>query len=121
VGGQPRGAGDIRRQLAIAPDDVGEDGTHRAPPRALETPERDAASTDPYIVGPTRQASSPTTGRLMLELEAEGEEEGAHPVNQCLAGCHQAAVCGFVSTIDGDGAVGSRRFGRCAHVAPRCH
>jgi hypothetical protein len=66
----------------------------------------------------TRQASSPITGRLMLELEAEGQEEGEHTFNKRLAVCTQAEVRGFVSKIDGDGAVFAPRFGRCVHVSP---
>ena len=66
----------------------------------------------------TRQASSPITGRLMLELEAEGQEEGEHTFNKRLAVCNQAEVGGWVSKIDGDGTVFSHRFGRCAHVSP---
>jgi len=66
----------------------------------------------------TRQASSAITGRLVLELEAEGQEEGEHTFNKRLAVCTQAEVGGFVSTIDGDGAVFAPRFGRCAQVSP---
>jgi hypothetical protein len=66
----------------------------------------------------TRQASSPITGRLMLELEAEGQEEGEHTFNTRLAVCTQAEGRGFVSKIDGDRAVFAPRFGRCAHVSP---
>ena len=117
-GGQQRVAGDLRRQLARAPDDVGEDRQHRATPRALETPDREAAETDPHRVRMTRQASSPSTGRLMFEVAAAGEAEGEHTCNTCLAVCQQAAGRGFISKIDGAGAVFSRRFGRCAHGAP---
>jgi hypothetical protein len=69
----------------------------------------------------TRQASSPITGCLMLELEAEGQEESEHTLNKRLTVGNQAEVRGFVSKIDRDGAVFSRRFGRCAHVSPLCH
>jgi hypothetical protein len=43
VCGQQSVAGYIRMHLAIAQDDVGEDRQHRSTPRALETPDRDAA------------------------------------------------------------------------------
>jgi hypothetical protein len=69
----------------------------------------------------TRQAPSPITGCLVLELEAEDHEEGEHTFDKRLAVFNQAEVGGFVSKIDGDGAVFSSRFGRCAHVSPPGH
>jgi hypothetical protein len=66
----------------------------------------------------TRQASSPITSRRMCELEAEGQEEGEHTFDKRFAVCNQAEVGGFVSKIDGDRAVFSRRFGRDAQVLP---
>jgi hypothetical protein len=116
--GQHSVAGYIRMHLAIAQDEVGEDHKHCSTPGALETPDRDAAQTGPHIMQMTRQASSPITGRLVLELEAEGQEEGEHIFNKRLAVSNQAEVCGFVSKIDGDRAVFAPRFGRCAHVSP---
>ena len=80
--GQQSIAGYIRMHLAIAQDEVGEDRKHRSTPRALETPDRDAAQTDPHIMRMTRQASSPIAGRLVLELEAEGQEKGEHTFNK---------------------------------------
>jgi hypothetical protein len=104
--------------LAIAQDEVGEDRKHRSTPRALEAPDRDAPETDPHIMRMPRQASSPITGRLVRELEAEGQEEGEHTFNKRLAVCNQAEVGGFVSKIDRDRAVFAPRFGRCAYVSP---
>ena len=69
----------------------------------------------------TRQAPSPLTRRLVLELEAEDQEEGEHTFDKRLAVFDQAEVGGFISKINGDGAVCSRRFGRCAHMLPLCH
>jgi hypothetical protein len=54
----------------------------------------------------------------MRALEAEGQEEGEHTCNTRLAVCTQAEGCGFVSQIDGDGAVFAPRFGRCAMCHP---
>ena len=89
--------------------------------RALEMSDRDATQTDTQIMRMTRQALSPITGRLVLESEAEGQEEGEHTFDKRLVVFDQAEVGGFVPKIGGDGAVFSRRFGRCAQVLPLCH
>jgi hypothetical protein len=73
MGGHQGISSDLQSHLAIAQDEVGEDRKHRSTPRALETPDRDGAQTDPHIMRMTRQASSPITGRLGLALEAEGQ------------------------------------------------
>jgi hypothetical protein len=121
MGGHQGISSDLRSHLPIAKDEVGEDRKHRSTPRALETPDRDGGQTDPHIMRRTCQASSPITGRLVLELEAEGQEEGEHTFNKCFAVCNQAEVGGFVLKIDRDSAVFSRRFGRCAYVSPLYH
>ena len=72
-------------------------------------------------MGVARQASTSATGRLVCELKAEGQDEGQHTFEKRLAVFQQVEVGRFVSKIDGDGAVCSRRFGRCAHVSPLCH
>ena len=121
VRGQQGIAGDPRSHLAIAQDDMWEDGAHRCACRALETPDRDATQTDTPIMRMTRPALSPITGRLVWELQAEDQEEGEHPCDKRRAVFDQADVGRFVSKITGDGAVFSRRFGRCAHGLPLCH
>jgi hypothetical protein len=60
-------------------------------------------------------------GGLVLELKAKGQEKSEDELDKRLAVFDHAEVGGFVSKIDGDGAVFSRRFGRCAHVSPLCH
>ena len=111
----------LRWYGAIAQDEVREDREHGATRRALETPDDDATQTDPDIMRVARQAPSPITGRLVLELEAQGEEEGEHTFDKGLAVLQQAEVGRVVSKIDGDGAVVSRRFGCCAHRSPPDH
>ena len=121
MGGQQGIAGHLRSHLAIAQDEVREDREHRFARRALETPDGEPTQTDTDIMRVTRQAPAPATGRLVFELKAEGEEEGQHTFDKRLAVAKQAEVGRFISKIDGDGAVFSRRFGRCAHVSPLCH
>ena len=67
------------------------------------------------------QAPPAVTGRLVCELKAEGQEEGEHTFDKRLAVAKQLKVGRFVPKIDSDGAVFSRRLGRCAHVLPLCH
>ena len=68
-----------------------------------------------------RQASATSTHRLVFELKAEGQDEGDHAFDKRLAIAKQLKVGGFILEINGDGAVFSRRFGRCAHVSPLGH
>jgi hypothetical protein len=72
-------------------------------------------------MGVARQAPAPITGGLVLQLEAESQKEGEDALEKRLAGAQQVEGGGCVSTIDGNGAVVSRRFGCCAHEVPRCH
>jgi hypothetical protein len=57
----------------------------------------------------------------MFELKAKRQEKGEDTFEKRLAICNQAEIGGFVSKIDSDGAVFSRRFGRCAQVLPPGH
>ena len=67
------------------------------------------------------QASPSLTRRLVGELKTKGEEEREHAFDKRLAVAKELNVGHFIVEIDGDGAVFSRRFGRCAHVFPLCH
>ena len=67
------------------------------------------------------QASPSLTRRLVCELKTKGEEEREHAFDKRLAVAKELNVGHFIVEIDGDGAVFSRRFGRCAHVFPLCH
>jgi hypothetical protein len=67
------------------------------------------------------QTPSAITGRLVIELEAKGQEEGEHTFDKGFAVFPQPAVGRIVSKIDGDGAVFSRRCGGWAHRSPPGH
>src|SRR5439155_5544887 len=82
------------------------------------TPDGHPAQTNAHLMGVVRQAPTPITGRLVLQWEAEGQKKGEDTCDQRLAVCQQVEVGGFVSEIDGNGAVVSRRCGCCAHVSP---
>jgi hypothetical protein len=62
----------------------------------------------------TRQTPAPTTGCLVFQLKAEGEEEGEDTLERRLPVSQQAAVGGFVSKINCNSAVFSCGFGCCA-------
>ena len=72
-------------------------------------------------MGVAGQAPTTATGRLVCELQAEGEEESAHAFHKGLAVTKQLKVGRFVSKIDGDGTVFAGLFDRCAHVSPPGH
>jgi hypothetical protein len=77
--------------------------------------------TDAHVMRVTGQAPAAATGRLMLELKAKGEEKGEDEFDKRLAVIKELKVGHFIVEIDGDGAVFSSRFGRCAHVSPPGH
>src|SRR5262249_47465540 len=86
--------------------------------RALDTPDSDPAQTDADIMGVTRQAPAPITDGLVLELETEGQKEGEDTLEKRLPIAQQLKVRGFISKIDGNGAVFSCLFGSFPHVSP---
>src|SRR5262252_4504801 len=69
-------------------------------------------------MGVARQAPAPITGGLVLQLEAEGQQEGEDALEKRLTIAQQVEVGGFVSKIDRHSAVVSRQFGCAAHVSP---
>ena len=68
--------------------------------RTLDAPDGEPAQTDPDLMGVAGQAPTAATGRLVLELKAEGEKERQHTFEKRLAISHQAAVGGFVSKLN---------------------
>jgi hypothetical protein len=67
------------------------------------------------------ETPAPAAGGLALELKARGQEKSENELDKRLAVLNHAEVGGFVSKINGDDAVFSRRFGRCAPMSPLCH
>src|SRR5436309_10612677 len=66
----------LRRYLAIAQHEVGEDREHCFAPRALDTPECDSPQADTDIMGVAGQAPAAATGRLVCKLKAQRQEKG---------------------------------------------
>ena len=100
---------------------MGEHREHRATRGALDAPDGEAAQTDSDVMRVARQAPTTATGCLVGELKAKGQEKGEDAFDKRLAVAKELNVGHFIVEIDGDGAVFSRRFGRCAHVFPLCH
>jgi hypothetical protein len=92
MGRQEGIASDLGSHLAIAQDEVGQDGEHRTTRGALETPDGDAPETDTHIMRVTRQAPAAVTGRLVLELKSDGQDERHHQCNKGLAVAKQLQV-----------------------------
>ena len=87
----------------------------------LNAPDGEPTEADTGVMGVTCQAPTTTTGRLVGELKAEGEEESAHALEKRLAIAQQVIVGHFIVKIDSDGAVFAGLFGCCAHVSPPGH
>ena len=82
MGGQQGIAGDLRAHLAIAQDEVRQDGEHRFARRALDTPDGEPTQTDTDIMGVAGQAPAAATGRLVCELKAKGQDEGEDTLDE---------------------------------------
>jgi hypothetical protein len=90
-------------------------------PRTLDTPNGHATQTNPHIMGVACETAAAHTGRLVLELKADGKDKGENELNEGFAIAQQLQVGGFIVKIDGDSAVLSGPFGCAAHVLPSCH
>ena len=100
---------------------MGQDGKHRFAPRTLDPPDGHPTQAQTHRMGVTRQAPASLTGGLMLQLEAEAQQEGADALEERLAIAQQVEGGGVVSKIDRDGTVIAGPFGCCAHVSPLGH
>ena len=95
--GQQGIAGHLRAHLAIAQDEVREDREHRFTRGALDPPDGEPTQPDTDIMGVAGQAPAAATGRLVLELKAQGQEEGEDTFDKRLAIAKQLKVGRFVS------------------------
>jgi hypothetical protein len=72
-------------------------------------------------MGVTRQAPAAATGRLVLELKAEGEKERQHTVEKRFAVAKQLKGGRFVLKINSDGPVFAGLAGGGSHGSPSRH
>jgi len=121
MGGQQGLAAHVRWHLARASDDMRQDREHGLAPRTLPPPDGETPQTNADIMRVACETPALAAGGLVLELKAKGQEKSENELDKRLAVLNQAEVGGFVSKINGDGAVFSRRCGRCAQVSPLCH
>jgi hypothetical protein len=78
VCGQESITGHLRSHLAVTQGEVRQDREHGFARGALDTPDGKTTQPDPDIMRVARQAPSTTTGRLVCELKADGQDEGEH-------------------------------------------
>src|SRR5215467_6923943 len=95
-----------------------QDGEDRLAPRTLNAPDGHPTQAYTHIMGVTRQAPTPITGGLMLQLEAEGQKEGEDALEKRLAIAQELKVGGFVLEIDSESPVFAGLASCVAHESP---
>ena len=116
MGGQQGIAGHLRAHLAIAQDEVRQDGEHGFACGALDTPDGETTEPDTGIVGVAGQAPALAAAGLVEELKAEREEKREHELDKRLGVTQELKVRRLVLKIDGDGPVLACRLGGVSHV-----
>jgi hypothetical protein len=114
-------ASDIRSHLARAQDEMRQDGEHRFARRALYPPDGDPTQTDAHIMRVAGQTPASATGRLVGELNADGQDEGQHTFEKRFPVAKQLNVGRFILKIDGDGTIYACLCGCFPHVSPSGH
>jgi hypothetical protein len=117
--GQQRITGHLRAHLAVAQDEMWQDGEHRTTRGALDPPDGDSTQADTDIMRVARQTSTPTTGGFVFQLKAEGQHEGEDTFEERLAIVKQLHGGLFSLKIDGDGPVFARLAGCGSHGHPQ--
>jgi hypothetical protein len=115
MGGHQRIASALGSHLAIAQDEMWQDGEHGFACRALDAPDGDSPYTDAHIMRVAGQTPAAPTGRLMLELKAQGEEKGEDELDKRPTVVKELNVSRFIVEIDGDGAVVASLVDRVSH------
>jgi hypothetical protein len=85
MGGHQGIASDLGSHLALAPDEMRQDGEHGFVRRALDAPAGDSTHTDAHIMRVAGQAPAAATARLIFGLKAKGEEKGEDAFDKRLA------------------------------------
>jgi len=103
--GQQGIAGHLGAHLAIAQDEVGQDGEHGSARGALEPPDGEPTQPDTGIMGVACKTPTAATRGLVFELKAEGQDEGDHAFDKCFAIAKQLKVGRFMLKINRDSPV----------------
>jgi hypothetical protein len=119
MGRQEGIAGHVWSHRAVTQDEMRQDGEYSFTRRTLEPPDSEPTQPNTDIVRVTGQAPTATTGRLVCQLKAQGQEKGEDAFDKGLAITKQLRVGRFVLKINGDGPVCAWLFGCVTHVPPR--
>src|SRR5229473_7284944 len=118
MGGQQGIAGHLWAHLAIAQDEVRQDGEHGLACGALDTPDGETTQPNTGIVGVAGQAPALAAAGLVEELKAEREEKREHELDKRLGITKELKVSRLILKIDGDGTVLACRLGCLFHLSP---
>jgi len=91
-------------------------GLHRPASGALHAP--DGKTAEPYtgIMSVAGEGATAVTGRFVLKLEADGEDESEDALDERLGITKELRVGRLIVEIDGDGTVLAGCFGGLCHV-----
>jgi hypothetical protein len=93
----------VGSHLTITQDEMRQHGEYGLASGALNTPNGQTAEPDTGVMGVAREAPTAGAGRLVVELEAEGQEKGEDEFDKCLAIVNELQVGGWIVKIDGEG------------------
>ena len=85
MGGHQGLPGHIRAHASIAQDEMRQHGKDRLASRALNAPDGETAEANPDIMGVAGQTATAVTGRFVVELKAQREDEGQDELDERLA------------------------------------
>ena len=102
---QERIPGHLRAHLAIAQDEVRQDGKHRFTCGALDTPDGETTQPDTGIVGVAGQAPALAAAGLVEELEAKRKDEGEDELDKRLGVVEERKVGRLIVEVNSDRAV----------------
>src|SRR2546426_12267543 len=87
----------------------------------VNAPDGKPAQADSHIMGVASQTPAAVTGRFVVELKADGEDEGEDQLNKRFGVVQQCKGGRLIVEVDGEGAVLACRFGSIAHVSSPSH
>jgi hypothetical protein len=97
--------GDLSFEPAISQDERRQDGKDRFALRPLKPPDHQTTKPNTGRVGMARQSISPRAPRVMLELEANGQDKGDHQINAGFALPQHVHVGSLIVKIDDNSTV----------------
>jgi hypothetical protein len=92
-------------------------GEHRFTACTLDAPDGETAKPNAGIVGVASQKAAAGTGRCVVELKANGEDEGEDELDERFAIAKVLRVGRLIVEIDSEGAILAWCFGGLCHVS----